>query len=80
MKDPQGIMGAETIFVIAYYKANVLKELKTWTCSKQACSNSLTGGTEQVEWFMDQTFTTTGNNVLIKLFSFVFNQPNFVKI
>ena len=28
MKDPQGIMGAETIFVIAYYKANVLEEFE----------------------------------------------------
>ena len=84
MKDPLGIIGAETIFVMAYYKVNVLEEFETWTCSKQAflvgSAKSLIGGTEQVEWFMDQTFTTTGNNVLIKLFSFVFVQPNLVKI
>ena len=28
MKDPLGIMGAETIFVMAYYKANVLTEFE----------------------------------------------------
>ena len=43
--------------------------------------NCLTRGTEQVEGFMDQTLiTTTGSNVLIKLFSFVLIQPDFVKI
>ena len=83
MKDPLGILGAETIFVMTYTtKLTYLQNLKTWTCSNQAflvrSANSLTGGTEQVEWFMDQTFTTTGNNVLIKLFVFI--QPNFVKI
>ena len=28
MKDPLGILGAETIFVMAYYKANVLAEFE----------------------------------------------------
>lgn len=28
MKDPLGIMGAETILAMAYYKANVLEEFK----------------------------------------------------
>ena len=28
MKDPLGIMGAEIIFVMAYYKANVLAEFE----------------------------------------------------
>ena len=28
MEDPLGIMGAETIFVMAYYKANVLAEFE----------------------------------------------------
>ena len=28
MKDPLGIMGAETILAMAYYKANLLEEFK----------------------------------------------------
>ena len=61
-----------------------LKSVKTWTCARQSSlvgsTNCLTLGTEQVEWFMDQTITTTDNNVLIKLFSFVLIQADFVKI
>ena len=66
MKDPLGIMGTETIFVSL--GETWLKNLKTWACSKQAShvkpTVCLTRGTEQEEWCMGHTFTTTGDTVL----------------
>ena len=69
MKDPLAIMGAETIFVMENYYANVLEEFENMDKFKAGTlvrsTNCLITGTGQEEWCMDLTFTTTGNFVLV---------------
>ena len=71
MKDPLGIMGAETIFVMeGYYGRNVLEEFENMDMFKAGIARKKYilpyDWDEQEEQCMDLTFTTTGINVIFK--------------
>ena len=66
MKDPLGIMGSETIFVMESFQGrDVLEEFENMAklkagITRKTYTNFLISGTELEEWFMDNIFTTTG--------------------